>query len=370
MKISIERNTSRCQFWIIFLVLLVACGKQSTTLPPATAVPIVVSPTMIPTSTFVPVTILATPLPTLPIIPLITPDSIEIQRWQEYEDALAATFFKTSILTAEVVCDWEILGRGNQEVYVYADCAGIYSAAPYRGSIPAVIHIRADGSVINAEIPGGGSSYGTDIRRMFPPEAQERIFVQPNDYIGSDAYWRAIERSDRLRWRRGHPDDPPWIVLKALPVTPTPPAIPLIRPEANQIEMLYESQIALANAFYSSSYESEKPVICEWEILGQSVNEVYVWAICAKRYSSGGPSEGLAVIHIGEDEAVLNAETTGIGGLGFPSQIREMFPLEVQERYFGGLIHFQELVDHLRLRLYHPEQSNPPLIVLWATLTP
>ncbi len=342
-------------------MLLVACGKQTVALPTETPIPTVISPTPVPASTLIPVAISPSPMPTRPIIPMITPDAIQVARWKEYEDALARVFFKTSLLPEEVVCEWEILGRSEQEVYVESDCAGIYSAAPYRGSIPAVIHIRADGSVINAEIPGAGSSYGPDIRRMFPPEAQKRIFIQPNEYIGSDTYWRAIERSDRLRWRRGHPDDPPWIVLTSLPVQPTPPVIPLIRPEADQIEMLGYSQIALANAFYPSSYKPGNPVICEWEILGRFENDIYVWAIC-----TGSSAEGLAIIYIGGDGSVLSAET----GFDFPSEIRQAFPLEVQERYFGGMIHFQELVDHLRMRLYHPEQSNPPLIIIWATQTP
>ena len=353
-------------FWISLLALLVACGKQTVAVPIETPVPTVALPTLIPTSTLVPITITPSPMPTQPVVPLITPNPVEVARWQEYEDALAKAFFGSYFQPEEVVCEWEILGRSEQEVYVYAYCAGIYSASPSQASIPAVIHIRTDGSVINAEIPGAGSSYGPDIRRMFPPEAQERIFIQPNEYIGSDAYWRAIERSDRLRWRRGHPDDPPWIILKALPIPPTPPVIPLIVPDKDQARRWSEYESALADAFYKS-YEPEKPTICEWEILGQAENQMYVWAICSK-WGGGSPFEGLAIIRIEDDGARLSAETMGIGGFGFPSQIREMFPPEVQERYFGGLIHFQELVDHLRWRQSHPEASEPPLIVTWYHL--
>lgn len=358
-----HKSTFRRILGLTLFSVLAACGTYNTTTPTeasfstaAVSTPTIPSPTMT-----------LSPVPTRLIVPIVTPDEIQVARWKEYEEALAKAFFNY-IPSEEVVCEWEILGQSEQEVYVYAYCATIYSSGFSQGDIPAVIHIRADGSVIDAEIPGAGSSYASDIRRMFPPEAQERIFVQPSEYFGTDAYWGDIERSDRLRWRRGHPDDPPWIILKALLATPTPLAIPLIVPDKEQTQKWNEYQTALGDAFFGS-YESEKPSICEWEILAQGENKVYVWAICGKG-GGGGLSEGLAIIHIRDDGTVNQAETTGIGGMGFPSEIREMFPREVQERYFGGLIHFQELVDHLRSRLYYFEKKEPPLIVLWATQTP
>ena len=174
-------------FWIVSLQLIVACGQQAVTLSAETPTPTFVSPTLVPTSTLIPVTDiptpLPTPLPTEPIIPMITPDSIQVERWKEYEDALARTLL-SFLPPEEVICEWEILGRSEQEVYVWAWCTSIISSgtSPISGteifsssSIPAVIHLRADGSVQSVEIPGAGSYYARDISRMFPLDVQENF---------------------------------------------------------------------------------------------------------------------------------------------------------------------------------------------------
>lgn len=355
-------KVAMCLFSILLPALLVACGKNTTATPYKTSIPTMASPTPAPTSTSVPVTEIYTPLPTRPSSPFIAPNTKQIERWMEYEDALAKAFFKSSLQPNEVVCEWEILGQTQQEVYVKAHCAGIYSASPYEGSIPAVIHIGMDGEVINAEIPGAGSSYGVDIRRMFPANVQEKIFIQPIDYYGTDAYWRAIERTDRLRWRRGHPDEPPWIILTALGIQPTPAVIPWITPEPVEIEKWKDYQTALAVEF---NYRPPEEVICEWEILGRSDNEVYVWAVCGEIHGYSIGLEGLATVSVENDGSVISANGQLIS---FPSEIRDTFPLIVQERYFGGQIHFQELVDRLRWRQSNPDE--PPLIVVGATSNP
>ena len=329
-------------FMVILLVTLSACEKQAVILPTETPIPTVVSPTPVPTSTLIPVTVTPSPLPTQPIILMITPDPVQAERWEEYEDALARAFFSSYLTPEEVVCEWVILGQADQEVYVWAHCASIYSAGPSQASIPTVIHIRIDGSVQSAEIPGSGTSYGPDIRQMFPPNIQEMIFdrlVLPSQ-----------EQMDRLRWRRGHPDEPPWSVLSLLPTQPTPTVLPMITPDTIQMERWREYQTALASAFLS--YLSPEQVLCEWEVLGRSGNEIYVWAVC------GESREGLAIIYVGGDVPYA-----------LSSDDPTMYPSDVQERYFNGSIHFQELVDHLRERQKH-SLAEPPLIILNTKRTP
>ena len=331
-----------------------ACGNQSTTLPTESpsSTAVTPTPTPIPTSTLIPVTDISTPLPTEPVAPLITPDPIQVERWREYEDALAKAFFKSYLQPEEVVCEWVILGSGIQEVYVWAHCAGIYSAFPSQASIPSVIHLGIDGSVQNVEIPGSGTAYATSIRRMFPPDVQEIIFGRVSTPFSQ-------ERADRLRWRRGHPDEPPWIVFSTLTTQPTQPVIPWVSPDAFQIEKWKEYQTALARVL---DYLPPEEVICEWELLGRSGNEIYVWAVCGEIWGGRVGLEGLAVIYVGEDGSVYYAKTAGIGGAGYPSEVKQMFPVDVQERYYGGLIHFQELVDHLRWR-QRGNSEVPPLII-------
>jgi len=201
--------------WVVLFIFLASCGNQATSLSTELPVPTSVSPMPLPTPTFIPIT--PSPLPTQPIILVITPDPIQVERWKEYETALATSLFPSSFIPGEFLCEWEILGRSDQEIYVWAVCMSIFSVfsvgdtkLPYHAGIPAVIHIGTDGVVQNVEIPGGGSSYASDIRRMFPPEAQEK-------YFGGLIHFQ--ELTDHLNWRREHPEEPPLIVFSP---TPTP----------------------------------------------------------------------------------------------------------------------------------------------------
>ena len=170
-----DRSSMKSLFVVILLVTLSACGKQTIALPTKTSIPTVVSPTLVPTSTFIPVTITPSPLPTQPVIPMITPDAIQVERWKEYEAALGGIILKD---VESVLCEWEILGQSDQEIYVWAVCMSIFSiestGLPYHAEMPAVIHIGTNGTVQSVEIPG--IHYGPDIIRMFPPDAQERYF--------------------------------------------------------------------------------------------------------------------------------------------------------------------------------------------------
>ena len=204
-------------FTVILLVTLSACGKQTVALPTETPIPTVVSPTPVPTSTLIPVNITPSPLPTQPIIPIITPDAIQVERWKEYENVLAKSLL-SFLPPEEVLCEWEILGRSEQEVYVWAVCTSIISSgtSPISGteifsspSTPAVIHLGEDGSVQSVEIPGAGSFYAPDINRMFPPDVQEEI--KRYHFRG------AGEIFEHIKWRRTHPEEPPLIVLIATP---------------------------------------------------------------------------------------------------------------------------------------------------------
>lgn len=211
----IRKPIPRRYLWMVFLAFLVACGKQAAALPPETATPTAVPPTPVPTSTLIPPIIAPSPLPiqTQPIIPAITADSIQVERWKEYEDALAKVLFPSSFIPGEFLCEWEILGRSDQEVYVWTVCMSIFpvgnAGLPYHSTMPAAIHIGTDGAVHSVEIPGGGTHYASDIRRMFPPDAQKRYFERLIHFQ---------ELTDHLNWRREHPEEPPLIVLSVTPV--------------------------------------------------------------------------------------------------------------------------------------------------------
>jgi hypothetical protein len=178
-----------------------------TALPTATA-----EPTLTP--------ILPTLTPTQLPYSMITPSAIQVERWKEYEVALAKALFPSSFIPGEFLCEWEILGQSKQELYVWAICMSIFpvgNARPtYESTMANVIHIGPDGTIQRVGVSGGENSNIFDIREVFSPEAQARYFEGLINFDGL---------KDRLRWRREHPEEPPLIVLLATPQA-TPQAIP------------------------------------------------------------------------------------------------------------------------------------------------
>jgi len=140
----------------------------------------------------------------------ITLEPTQLEKWKEYERALAEKLMPFAPLE-KVLCEWEPLGRSDKELYVWAICTvpdPITEISPLFfpvTTLPAVIHIRPDGK-INVEIPEYGSNYLSDLRRLFPAD----IFRTSADVGGMEQH---------LNLRREHPNQPPLIVLNT---TPTP----------------------------------------------------------------------------------------------------------------------------------------------------
>ncbi len=137
---------------------------------------------------------------------MITPDPIQVERWKEYETALAKSFL-SYLPPKEVLCEWEILGRSAQEVYVWAVCEGPTGSSSV--STASVIHLEADGSIQNVETLGLDLNYSSGIL-MFPADVQEKF-----DYYH---FGRVEKMSEHLDWRRIHPEEPPLIVLSVTPM--------------------------------------------------------------------------------------------------------------------------------------------------------
>jgi len=201
----IIKSTLHRYFWIVLLAFLAACGKQVAALPPETPIPTIVFPTPVPTSTLEPPPdiVLPTITPTRPGETLITPDGTQVERWREYQIALAKNV-PSDLPPEEVLCEWEILGRSGSDVYVWAVCKGKLTIV----SLPAVIHLETDGAVQSVERP---TNWSRDIPRLFPPDVIEKFA----HYQAG----RAGELIEHIEWRRTHPEEPPLIILSA---TPTP----------------------------------------------------------------------------------------------------------------------------------------------------
>lgn len=135
----------------------------------------------------------------------------EVAHWQEYQSALGHHLLHS--IAPDVLCEWQILGRGDQVVYVLTICMGIEPRGQVNPGhpiirIPAVIYLNDDGSVADIDVPGGGTHYARDIRALFPANIQAIIF---------DGSLYETQLHQHLRWRLDHPDQPPLIVVDATP---------------------------------------------------------------------------------------------------------------------------------------------------------
>ncbi len=94
--------------------------------------------------------------------------------WEDYQEALLQAILPTAAPNA--ICEWVVLGRAEQEVYVWAYCTGYL---PRRGrtaaSLPAAVTLAGDGRIVTVRVAGDGSLYEPDVRSLFPADVQALI---------------------------------------------------------------------------------------------------------------------------------------------------------------------------------------------------
>lgn len=83
---------------------------------------------------------------------------------------------------SNALCEWEEAGQTSQAIYVWAYCQSVVNDSAV--SAPAVIHIGSDGHVQSVDMPRDGTYYGPDVRVLFPPDIQQRIFAGDFDDTG------------------------------------------------------------------------------------------------------------------------------------------------------------------------------------------
>lgn len=360
-------NTKKTfMLFALLLTNLVACAPiiPAPTETPASTATFTLLPEL--TNTPVPVTEIlgqeATPTPTQSFTAIITPDAIQIERWREYQTALAESilFF---LPPEEVLCEWEILGRTIQEVYIWAVCRGIDSG----GSTPVVLHLKEDGTILNVEKPGSGSKRNANMLRMFPEDVREK-FVFYN-------FGGAKKMLEHIEWRRQHPEEPPLIILSAketltqATATPTHPSTAFTTPNASQVERWEKYEVTLAK--FTLPFLPAEEVLCEWDILGQSEQEEYIWAVCSGTVLVGEnnpsyPTSSLpVVIYFKDDGTILDAKIP----TNYVYDISRMFPENVQEKIFSYPDEkVKVFLEHLEWRQTHLQES--PLIILTLTQSP
>jgi hypothetical protein len=140
-------------------------------------------------------------------------------KWKEYQSELAKAVNCDSghnCPNENAICEWDILGHSGQEVYVWVFCSSVAHKTFAFGEKFAVIHLDTDGSVRNVEVPSNGPSWKSDILRLFPADVQAKI----NIYSFSE---RPHMLGNHFNYRATHLEEPPLVVLSAMPtITPTP----------------------------------------------------------------------------------------------------------------------------------------------------
>ncbi len=148
-------------------------------------------------------------------------------------------------------------------------------------------------------------------------------------------------------------------------VSPIPTQLPSFPERWREYEIaLGQKMIPYASTSPSASIEE---IICEWEVLEESENELYVWAVCTTTFpfpQTDGDFPGVqtaAVIHLGEDDEVLNVITARVGN-HFEADLLFLFPAIAIKKVLTNSIDYKILEDHLLLRKENP--IVPPLYAL------
>ena len=118
--------------------------------------------------------------------------------------------------------------------------------------------------------------------------------------------------------------------------------------------MLYEDALAAAILLVDEGY-------CEWEILGQDGQEVYLWVICQVAGDPNGHAASLPVVITLTNYGGIERVEMPRDGTLYGEDIRVMFPLELQSIIFDQAVDVKGMWAHIQSRHANPE---PPLIVL------
>jgi len=129
-----------------------------------------------------------------------------VPRWVEYESALASEFLPENITG---LCEWEILGQQEQQIYVWVLCSGrsIINDDIMAASAPAVIYFGTDGSIQRVRVPRDGTLYTQDIQSLFPSAVQKQIFIH-----------KSLDLDAHINKRFADPSIPPLIVVSGTPL--------------------------------------------------------------------------------------------------------------------------------------------------------
>lgn len=166
----------------------------------------------------------------------IPSDPAQLENWEEYESAFAEKLMP-QYPHDKVLCEWELMEKSERKINVWAMCLTTITSSEIgnyyfpAASVPAVIHLDAEGGVKSVEIPEYGENYIAGFWKLVPNNIWNQL---PNV--------SAMEK--HLHWRRTHPAEPPLVVLNAAAILlATPTAIPAPTATAMQATPIIESNV-------------------------------------------------------------------------------------------------------------------------------
>ena len=116
-----------------------------------------------------------TPSPTSTPAPTLTPSPTStgtpVAETSPNELVLSRAIMKSD---AKTYCSWQILGYDPGLVYAWVFC--LMQVEPFSGvSVPAAITTDANGHYLQVALPGDGTQYAPDIRKLFPADIATQI---------------------------------------------------------------------------------------------------------------------------------------------------------------------------------------------------
>jgi hypothetical protein len=178
------------------------------------------APTATPTPTNPPRTLLPTSTPVVAVTaqaeayatPTPDPRLIIWPGWEQFEQELGRAVLTP--LLANRVCDWSVLGRNGNDIYVWAYCAAFNPAPTINAaSMPAVLRVSENNMAVGALVPREGAYYSEDVAALFPAEIQPLVLSQTP---GTAAPELVRHARLRLNW----PMLPPFGAAEVAPVDP------------------------------------------------------------------------------------------------------------------------------------------------------
>ena len=146
--------------------------------------------------------------PTLLTSPSPSPAQTGKPRWQAYQQALASAFLTGSQGRIAGLCEWEMLGKRKDQVYLWAMCQAADQPQGQAASAPAVVNLNDQGAITSVELPRDREHYAPDVRDMFPDNIQEAIFAHD---VPTEVMWEHIQE------RQKQPE-PPLIAISKTPL--------------------------------------------------------------------------------------------------------------------------------------------------------